>query len=86
MGPFFKIFPILSQSFELKFKKILEKSGDFAQNLADWHEWVTFSQKISIFVWVYFQISRRYVRTKTKLEYPPLVTRLMISDLIMGAM
>ena len=32
MGRFFKIFPNLSQNW-LKFKKILEESGDFAQNL-----------------------------------------------------
>ena len=39
MGRFFKIFPNLSQNW-LKFKKILEKSGDFAQNLAqNWADW-----------------------------------------------
>ena len=59
----------------LKFKKILEKSGDFAQNLAKkldrlLYEWVTFSGKID-FVWVYFQIPWQHIPTKTKLEYPP---------------
>ena len=33
MGPFFKIFPNLNQNW-LKFKKLLEKSGDFGQILA----------------------------------------------------
>ena len=39
MGQFFKIFPNLSQNW-LNFNKILEKSGDFAQNLAqNWTDW-----------------------------------------------
>ena len=55
MGRFFKIFPNLSQNW-LKFKKIFEKSGDFAQNLGKFgpklcrlvYKWVTFSWKIGI--------------------------------------
>ena len=59
MGWFFKIFLYLSQNW-LKFKKILEKLGDFAQNFAKKlgqlvYEWVTFSWKIGI-SWVFFQI------------------------------
>ena len=50
MGWFFKSSPNVSQIW-LKFKKILEKLGDFAQNLAKKlerlvYEWVTFSWKI----------------------------------------
>ena len=38
-GSVFKICPNLSQNW-LKFKKILEKSSDFAQNLArNWTDW-----------------------------------------------
>ena len=50
MGWFFKSSPNLSQNW-LKFKKILEKSGDFDQTLAkNWlvYEWVAFSWKIGI--------------------------------------
>ena len=48
----FQIFPNLSQNW-FKFKKILEKSGDFAQNLAKKlgqlvYKWVTFSWKIGV--------------------------------------
>ena len=39
MGQFFKIWPNLSQNW-LKFKKILEKIGNFVQNLAqNWANW-----------------------------------------------
>ena len=56
-------FSKFSQSFSrnwLKFKKILEKLGDFAQNLvqngADWYiNGSLFLEKL-VFVWVYFQI------------------------------
>ena len=73
MGQFFKMFPNLSQNW-LKFN-ILEKSDDFAQNLAqNWADWYMngslFLQKL-VFVWVYFQILRWHIPTKTKLEYPP---------------
>ena len=59
----------------LKFKKILEKIGNFVQNLAqNWADWYTngllFLEKL-VFVWVYFQILWRHIPTKTKLEYPP---------------
>ena len=74
MGRFFKTFPNLSQNL-LKFKKILEKSGDFpqkfAQNWADWYMNESLFLKILVLVWVYFQIPRRHIPTKTKLEYPP---------------
>ena len=71
MGRFFKIWPNLSQNW-LKFKKILEKIGNFVQNLAqNWANWymngLLFLEKL-VFVWVYFQIRGG---TKTKLEYPP---------------
>ena len=69
-GSIFQNFP----KFE-PFKKILEKSGDFAQNLvqnwADWYmNWSLFIKK-SVFVWVYFQILQQHIPTKTKVEYPP---------------
>ena len=74
MGQFFKIFPNLSQDW-LKFKKILEKLGDFAQNLAqNWTNWYMnrslFQVEKLVFVWVYVQIPRQHVPSKTKLEYP----------------
>ena len=73
MGRFFKIWPNLSQNW-LKFKKILEKIGNFVQNLAqNWADWymngLLFLEKL-VFVWVYFQIPWRHIPTKTKLEYP----------------
>ena len=81
MSRFFKIFPSLSQNW-LKFKKVLEKSGDFAQNLAQtWSDWymngLLFLEKL-VFVWVYFKILWRHVPTKTKLEYLPRVIPLSI--------
>ena len=62
MGRFFKSSPNL------------EKSGDFAQNLAKnldrlVYEWVTFSWKLGICM-VYFQIPWLHIPTETKLEYP----------------
>ena len=74
MGLFFKIFPNLSQNL-LKIKKILGKSGDFAQNLdQNWADRYMkgplFSWKL-IFVWVFFQILRQHISTQTKLESPP---------------
>ena len=73
-GLIFQKFPKWSQNW-LKFKKILEKSGDFAQNFAkNGTEWYMngspFLEKL-VFVWVYFQIPWRHIPTKTKLEYPP---------------
>ena len=70
---FSKIFPNLSQN-GLKFKKILEKWGGFAQNLVqNWSNWYMngslFLEKL-VFVWAYFQIPRWHIPTKTKLEYP----------------
>ena len=60
MGRFFKIWPNLSQNW-LKFKKILEKIGNFVQNLGQnfwpigiWMGYF-FLEKL-VFVWVYFQI------------------------------
>ena len=67
MGRFIKIFPNLSQNW-LKFKKICKKSGEFAQN---WYVNESLFLEKLVFVLVYFQISRRHVPTKTKLEYPP---------------
>ena len=74
MGRFFKIWPNLSQNW-LKFRKILEKMGNFVQNLAqNWVDWymngLLFLEKL-VFVWVYFQIPWRHIPTKTKLEYQP---------------
>ena len=81
MDRFFKIFPNLSQNWLkfLKENKILEKSGpgDFAQNLAqNWADWYMNGSlfrglclETLVFVWVYFQIPRRHVPTKTKLAY-----------------
>ena len=68
------IFQTLSQNW-LKFKNILEKIGNFVQNLAqNWADWymngLLFLEKL-VFVWVYFQIPWRHIPTKTKLEYPP---------------
>ena len=56
----------------LKFKKILEKIGNFVQNLAqNWANWyvngLLFLVKL-VFVWVYFQIPWWHIPTKTKLE------------------
>ena len=73
MGWFFKIWPNLSQNW-LKFKKILEKIGNFVQNLApNWTDWymngLLFLEKL-VFVWVYFQIPWWHIPTKTKLQYP----------------
>ena len=68
MGRFFKIWPNLSQNW-LKFKKILEKIGNFVQNLAqNWANWYMNGLLKLVFVWVYFQI---HGGTKTKLEYSP---------------
>ena len=68
-GLIFQKFRNLSQNW-LKFKKILEKSGDFAQNLAkNWTDWYMngslFLEKL-VFIW--------HIPTKTKLEYPPGLT------------
>ena len=46
-GSIFKIFSNFSQNW-LKFKKILEKLGDFAQNLANWYMNGSLSWKIGI--------------------------------------
>ena len=74
MDWFFQIFPNLNQNW-LKFKKLLEKSGDFvqnlAQNLADWYMNGSLFLENLVCVWVWFQILRRHIPTKTKLEYPP---------------
>ena len=74
MGRFFKIWSNLSQNW-LKFKKILEKIGNFVQNLAqnraNWYMNELLFLEIMVFVWVYFQIPWRHIPTKTKLEYPP---------------
>ena len=62
----------------LKFKKILEKSGDFGQNYLtqSWTEWYMngslFLEKL-VFVWVYFQISRWHFPTTPCLSLLPLV-------------
>ena len=55
-----------------KFKKILEKSHDFAQNFAQncavWYmNWSLFLENLVSFVWVYFHILWRHLPTKTKL-------------------
>ena len=73
-GSIFQNFQNLSQNW-LKFKKILEKSHDIAQNLVqNWTDRYMngslFLEKV-VFVLVYFQILQRHVPTKTKLEYPP---------------
>ena len=57
------------------FKKILEKSGDFAQNLVqNWSNWymnrLLFLEKM-VFVWVYFQIPRWHIPIKAKREFTP---------------
>ena len=57
----------------LKFQKILEKIGNFVQNLVkNWADMngLLFLEKL-VFVWVYFQIPWRHIPNKTKLEYPP---------------
>ena len=79
---FSKFGQILSQNW-LKFKKILEKIGNFVQNLAqNWAGWymngLLFLEKL-VFVWVYFQIPWRHIPTKTKLEYPPRVWNILKS-------
>ena len=52
------------------FGKICFFCSKFSPKL-DWlvYEWVTFLKKL-VFAWVYFQILRWHVPTKTKLEYP----------------
>ena len=57
---FFKIWPNLSQNCS----KFSSKLGRLV------YEWVTFSWKTGICLWVYFQIPWRHIPTKTKLEYP----------------
>ena len=58
-----------------KFKKILEKIGNFVQNLAqNWADWYTngllFLEKL-VFVWVFFQIPWRHIPAKPNLSTPP---------------
>ena len=71
-GQLFKIVPNLSQNW-LKFKKILEKSGDFAQNLsqnrADWYMNVLIFLEKLVFVWSTFKF-----RGGTSLPKPNLST------------
>ena len=70
-GSIFQIFPNLSQNW-LKFNKIYEKLGDFAQYCQIGrlvYEWVTFLEKL-VFVWVYFQITLQHIPTKTNLSTP----------------
>ena len=59
----------------LKFKKMWEKLGDFAQNSAqnwaDCYMNTSFFLEKLVFVRVYFQISWEHLPTKTKLEDPP---------------
>ena len=74
MGRFFKIWPNLSQNW-LKFKKILEKIGNFVQNLAqNWANWymngLLFLEKL-VFVLVYFQIHGGTSLPKPNLSTPP---------------
>ena len=69
-GSIFENFPKFKPGLNLG--KILEKSGDFAQDLAqNWADLYIngslFLEKL-VFVWVYFQILRRHLPTKTKLE------------------
>ena len=70
MGRFFKILA-------LNLEKFWEKSGNFAQNLtqscAGWYMNGSLFLGKLVFVWVYFQILRRHVPTKTKLEYPRVI-------------
>ena len=56
----------------LKNRAILLKIWEnLVQNWADWYiNGSLFLEKL-VFVWVYFQISRRHIPTKTKVEYPP---------------
>ena len=73
MGRFFKIFLNLSLNW-LKFKKILEKSGDFAQNLAqNWSGWYMngslFLEKL-VFVWFTFKFRSRTSLPKSNLSIP----------------
>ena len=69
-GSFFLNFPHLSQN-GLKFKKILEKLGDWAYNWSDWYMNVSLFLEKLVFVWVFFQILQLHIPTETKLEYPP---------------
>ena len=74
MGRFFKIWPNLSKNW-LKFKKILEKIGNFVQNLAqNWANWymngLLFLEKL-VFVWVHFQIRGGTSLPKPNLSTPP---------------
>ena len=65
MGRFFKFFPNVSSNL----RKFWKKSGDFAQKFGPVGIWMGhfFLKKI---VWVYFQIPRQPIHTKTKREYP----------------
>ena len=74
MGRFFKIFQNLSQNW-LRFKKILEKSCDFAQNVApnraDWYmNGSLFLENIGIYMGLLSK-SVAAIPTKTKLENLP---------------
>ena len=63
-------FEPLSQNW-LKFKKIFEKSRDFAQNWANWYmNGSPFLEKNGICM-VYLKILWWHFPTKTKLELPP---------------
>ena len=73
-GLIFQKFPKFEPKLAQVYKKLLEKSGDFDQNLAkNWTDWYMngslFLEKL-VFVWVYFQIPWRHLPTKTKLDYP----------------
>ena len=67
---FSKFFPKFEPKL-VKFTNILEKSGDYAQNWANWYMMnrSLFLEKL-VFEWVYYQIPQRRIPTKTKLEYP----------------
>ena len=69
-GSSFQNFPEFEPNW-FKFKKILEKLGDFAknlpQNLTNWYMNVSLFLKKLVFVWVYFQILST---TKVEILFP----------------
>ena len=67
MGPFFKVFPDLSQ----KLRKFWKHQVNLLPNLAKIGLIGHFFLEKLVFVWVYFQIPRQHFPIKTKLEYPP---------------
>ena len=86
MGRFFKMFLNLSQNW-LKFKKILEKVGDFAQNFsknwADYYKNGSLFPEKFVFVWIYFQTLESAHPYQNHTWVPPRVWLLLSNQLLL---